>query len=174
MPEPTGEFAHLAEAEPAHDEHGAAEGHAAGGHAAEGLAAVEHGANHEALELTLMGVSSGIAFLGIGFAAFVWLRRRDLAASAARSLAPVHRTLLKKYYVDEIYDAVIVRPIHAFSRDGLWRMDAGLVDGAVNGVAAIVAHSASALRRLQTGSVRAYAGSVLVGVVLLLGYYFWR
>ena len=169
IPEPTGERAYLAEAEPAHDEHGAAEGHAA-----EGLAAVEHGADHEALELTLMGVSSGIAFLGIGFAAFVWLRRRDLADAAARSLAPVHRTLLKKYYVDEIYDAVIVRPIYAFSRDGLWRMDAGLVDGAVNGVASIVAHSATALRRLQTGSVRAYAGSVLVGVVLLLGYYFWR
>ena len=169
IPEPTGEFAHLAEADAAHGEHGAAEGHAsAGEHGA------SHGADHEALELTLMGVSSGIAFLGIGFAAFVWLRRRDLAASAARSLGPVHRTLLKKYYVDEIYDAVIVRPIHAFSRDGLWRMDAGLVDGAVNGVAAIVAHSASALRRLQTGSVRAYAGSLLVGVVLLLGYYFWR
>ena len=164
IPEPTGEFAHLAEAEPAHDERSAAEGHAA----------AEHGEDHEALELTLMGVSSGIAFLGIGCAAFVWLRRRDLAASAARSLAPVHRTLLEKYYVDEIYDAVIVRPIHAFSRDGLWRMDAGLVDGAVNGMASIVAHSASALRRLQTGSVRAYAGSVLVGVVLLLGYYFWR
>ena len=169
IPEPTGEFAHLAEADAAHGEHGAAEGHAsAGEHGA------SHGADHEALELTLMGVSSGIAFLGIGFAAFVWLRRRDLAASAARSLAPVHQTLLKKYYVDEFYNAVIVRPIHVFSRDGLWRMDAGLVDGAVNGVASIVAHSASALRRLQTGSVRAYAGSVLVGVVLLLGYYFWR
>ena len=168
IPEPTGEFAHLAEADAAHGEHGAAEGHAAAEHSA------GHEADHEALEVTLMAVSSGIAFLGIGFAAFVWLRRRDVADAAARSLAPVHQTLLKKYYVDEIYDAVIVRPIHVFSRDGLWRMDAGLVDGAVNGVASIVAHSASALRRLQTGSVRAYAGSVLVGVVLLLGYYFWR
>ena len=173
VPEPTGEFAHLAEAEPAHAEHGAAGGHAtAGEHGADHDAGPD--ADHDALELTLMGVSSGIAFLGIGFAAFVWLHRRDLADAAARSLAPVHQTLLKKYYVDEIYDAVIVRPIHAFSRDGLWRMDAGIVDGAVNGVASIVAHCATALRRLQTGSVRAYAGSLLVGVVLLLGYYFWR
>ncbi|MEQ1898807.1 MAG: NADH-quinone oxidoreductase subunit L [Vicinamibacterales bacterium] len=164
IPEATGEFAPPPGSEPEHvEDHAGAADHAAG-----------HDADHEALELTLMGVSSGIAFLGIGFAAFVWLRRRDLADSAARSLAPVHRTLLKKYYVDEIYDAVIVRPIHAFSRDGLWRMDTGIVDGAVNGVASIVAHCATALRRLQTGSVRAYAGSVLVGVVLLLGYYFWR
>ncbi len=93
-----------------------------------------------------MGVSSGIAFLGIGCAAFVWLRRRDLAASAARSLAPVHRTLLNKYYVDEIYDAVIVRPVQAFSRDGLWRMDAGLVDGA-GSVADVHARVVEALDR---------------------------
>jgi len=162
MPEPTGEFAHMAEAE-AHGEHGAAAGHESG-----------HSAEHEALELTLMGVSSGIALLGIGFAAFVWLRRRDIADGAARSLAPIHRTLLNKYYVDEIYDAVIVKPIHALSRDGLWKADATIVDGAVNGVASIVSSLAGVMRQIQTGSVRAYAGSLFVGVVLLLGYYFWR
>jgi NADH-quinone oxidoreductase subunit L len=76
--------------------------------------------------------------------------------------------------VDEIYDAVIVRPIHALSRDGLWKADAKVVDGAVNGMASIVSSLAGVLRQLQSGSVRAYAGSLFVGVVLLLGYYFWR
>jgi len=161
LPEMTGEFAHMAEAE-AHP------GAEANGH--DGA----HAADHEALELTLMGVSSAIALTGIGLAAFVWLRRRDIADRAARSLAPLHRLLLNKYYVDEVYEAVIVKPIHALSRDGLWKADAAIVDGAVNGVASIVASLAGLLRQLQTGNVRAYAGSLFVGVVLLLGYYFWR
>ena len=140
-------------------------------------AAAAEAATHEeeVLELTLMGASSGIAILGIAIATFIWLRRRQIADSMARSFAPVYRLLLNKYYVDEVYDATIVQPIHVVSREGLWRgFDVRVVDGAVNGAGAIVAASASALRRLQTGSVRAYAGSLFVGVIVVLGYYLWR
>jgi NADH-quinone oxidoreductase subunit L len=49
-----------------------------------------------------------------------------------------------------------------------------VVDGAVNGTGALVAAGSTVLRRLQTGSVRAYAGSMFVGVVVILGYYLWR
>jgi len=49
-----------------------------------------------------------------------------------------------------------------------------VIDGAVNGAAAIVSASAAALRRLQSGSVREYAESIFVGVLLILGYYLWR
>jgi NADH-quinone oxidoreductase subunit L len=130
---------------------------------------------HAALELTLMAVSSGIALLGIGIAAFIWLKRRDIADSVARRYAGVHRLLLNKYYVDEMYDAAVVRPIRIGSREGLWRgLDVRVVDGAVNGTGALVAAGSSALRRLQTGSVRAYAGSMFIGVVVILGYYLWR
>ena len=142
-----------------------------------GEAAAEEAATHEeeVLELTLMGVSIGIAAVGIAIATFIWLRRRELAASMARRFAPIHRLLLNKYYVDEIYDATIVQPIHVVSREGLWRgFDVRVVDGAVNGAGAIVAASAAALRRLQTGSVRTYAGSLFVGVIVVLGYYLWR
>jgi NADH-quinone oxidoreductase subunit L len=77
----------------------------------------------------------------------------------------VYRTLLNKYYVDELYDATIVQPIKAASTEGLWRwFDVRVIDGAVNGTASIVDGSAAVLRRLQTGSVRAYAGSLFVGV----------
>ena len=82
--------------------------------------------------------------------------------------------MLNKYYVDEIYDAAVVQPIHAVSREGLWRgFDVKVIDGAVNGAAAIVDSSATLLRRLQTGSVRHYAGSLFVGVVAILAYYLW-
>jgi NADH-quinone oxidoreductase subunit L len=128
-----------------------------------------------ALERTLMGVSSAIALLGIGIAAFIWLKRRDIAATMARSYGGVHRLLLNKYYVDEAYDAAIVHPIRAGSQDVLWRrFDVRLVDGAVNGTGTIVAAGSGILRRLQTGSVRAYAGSMFLGVVAILGYYLWR
>ena len=148
---------------------------AAGETAADGELAAGGDAEAIALERTLMAVSSGIAFLGIAIASFIWLKRRDLAAALARSFAPIHRLLLNKYYVDELYDATVVQPIKVVSREGLWRrFDVLVIDGAVNGTAAVVAGSAATLRRLQTGSVRAYAGSLFIGVVLILGYYLWR
>jgi len=83
--------------------------------------------------------------------------------------------LLNKCYVDELDDATIVQPIKAVSTQGLWRwFDVRVIDGAVNGTASIVDGSAGVLRRLQSGSVRAYAGSLFVGVVVILGYYLWR
>jgi NADH-quinone oxidoreductase subunit L len=146
------------------------------GAAAEGEAAVSEEAHaEEQLELTLMGVSSGIAFLGIGIAAFIWIKSRSIADGAARGLAPIYNLLLNKYYVDEIYDATVVQPIKVISQEGLWRgFDVKVIDGVVNGTASVVAALAAALRRLQTGSVRAYAGSLFVGVVVVLGYYLWR
>ena len=83
--------------------------------------------------------------------------------------------LLNKYYVDEIYDAAVVQPIHIISEDGLWKgVDAGVIDRAVNGVGRAVGGSGEVLRRVQTGSVRTYAASLFFGVVLILGYYLWR
>ena len=58
-----------------------------------------------------MGVSSGIAILGIAIAPFIWWRRREIADAMARTFAPMYRLLLNKYYVDELYDATIVQPI---------------------------------------------------------------
>ena len=146
-------------------------GAAVEGTATEGEAAVE---SHEALETTLMAISTVIALVGIWFAWQVWIKRRSIADNAAREFAPLYRLLLNKYYVDEIYDATIVQPIHMASQEGLWRgFDVKVIDGAVNGTATIVNGGAMLLRRLQTGSVRTYAGSLFVGVVMILGYYLW-
>jgi NADH-quinone oxidoreductase subunit L len=139
-------------------------------------AATEAEAHEEVvLELTLMAVSSAIAVGGLALAWFVWARRRELADVVAARARPIYTLLLNKYYVDEIYDATVVNPIRVASEQALWRgVDVRLIDGAVNGAGAIVASAAAALRRLQTGSVRAYAGSLLIGAVLVLGYYLWR
>jgi NADH-quinone oxidoreductase subunit L len=127
------------------------------------------------LELSLMVVSSIVALVGIALAAFIWLKRREIADRIAAAFPGVYRLLLNKYYVDEVYDATLVQPIRIVSQEGLWRgVDVHIIDGAVNGTASIIDGSSSLLRRLQSGSVRAYAGSLFIGVVLILGYYLWR
>jgi NADH-quinone oxidoreductase subunit L len=126
-------------------------------------------------EITLMVVSSAVALGGIGLAFYFFLRNRRAADEAAQRFAGVHRLLANKYYVDEVYDAAIVQPIRIVSEEGLWRgVDVRVIDGAVNGVGEAIGGASELLRRLQTGSVRAYAASLFLGVVLILGYYLWR
>ena len=131
---------------------------------------VEHG-----LEWTLMLASTTVAIVGIGIAAYFFLNNRRAAAALADRFSGVRTLLLNKYYVDEIYDATVVQPIRIVSEEALWKVvDIKLIDGAVNGVGQTVAGSSDRVRRLQTGSVRAYAASVFFGVVMILGYYLWR
>jgi NADH-quinone oxidoreductase subunit L len=126
-------------------------------------------------EAALMGVSILVALAGIGIAWYFFISSPSAADSIASSAAPVHTLLLNKYYVDEAYDAAIVQPVVNISRGGLWKIvDAEVIDGAVNGTGSFVNASATALRRLQTGSVRVYAASLMVGVVLVLAFYVWR
>ena len=126
-------------------------------------------------ELALMGVSVAAALAGIGLATFVYLKRPALADALADRLSGPYRWLVHKYYVDEFYDAVVVQPIKRVSTLFLWRgVDAGLIDGTVNSVGFAVRGSSAVLRRLQTGSVRAYAMSLLIGVVAIVGYFLWR
>ncbi|MFA5908093.1 MAG: NADH-quinone oxidoreductase subunit L [Vicinamibacterales bacterium] len=131
--------------------------------------------DHTGLELSLMGVSSLIAFAGIGLATFLWLKRKDIPAQMATQFSGVHKLLLNKYYVDEIYDATIVQPIKVVSQEGLWRgFDVKVVDGAVNGAGYFVSGVSIVLRLLQNGSVKTYAASIFAGAVAILAFYLWR
>jgi NADH-quinone oxidoreductase subunit L len=124
------------------------------------------------VELTLMGVSTALALLGIGIAAYFFLFNRALADSVASSFAAVHRTLLNKYWIDELYDAAVVQPLKWASDHVLWKViDVWIIDGIVNGVGVFVRGSAALIRMAQTGSIRTYAASLVLGVVLVLGYY---
>ena len=124
---------------------------------------------------TLMVVSSAVAFAGIGIAWWFFLKNRAAAAAVAERFSGLYRLLTNKYYVDEIYNATLVEPIHIISEHGLWKgVDVRGIDGAVNGTGEIVRLSGRLLRLAQTGSVRAYAASLFLGVVAILGYYLWR
>ena len=158
--------AHAVPGEGAAETRGAAETPAASAEGAE---------SHDSTELMLMGISTGIALAGIGIATYFWLRNRRAADAMAERFRPVYGLLLNKYYVDEIYNALFVQPIKLLSTKGLWRgADAGLIDGAVNGVGLAVRGTSTVLRRVQTGSVRTYAAGIFVGAVLIVGYYLVR
>ena len=125
-------------------------------------------------ELALMVLSSAIALGGIALAWYYFVSNRRAAETLARKAAGLRTILVHKYYVDEIYDHAIVQPIKSLSQQVLWqRVDLGVIDGAVNGVGEAVRGLAAELRRLQTGSVRTYGASLLLGVVVVLGYFFW-
>jgi NADH-quinone oxidoreductase subunit L len=145
---------------PASDRDVEASGHGAGGGAA--------------LEGALMAVSTAVAFAGIGLAWFFFVKRRDLADQLADRFPGLHRLLLRKYYVDEIYDAGIVQPVKIVSEQALWKgIDIGVIDGAVNGAGLTVRSASAWLRLVQTGSIRAYAASLMLGALVIIGYMLW-
>ncbi len=108
-------------------------------------------------------ISSALALLGLAFG-LSFFRRNPLWR------AP--KLLEEKYRVDEFYDATIVAPVENLSRYGLWKVvDVKIIDGIVNGVARLFAALASALRYTQTGFARNYAAVILLGAIIVIGYF---
>ncbi len=123
------------------------------------------------MEYLLMATSVVVAFLGISLAYFFYVRSPQAAERLRQNF--LYTLLLNKYYVDEIYQALIVSPIVAGSRWVWERFDLGIIDGAVNGSARLVEKLALRGRQLQTGYVRQYAMAVVMGVVIILAYLVW-
>ncbi len=155
----------LAEAGAAHPHAAAASG---GGH--DGPRAHAH---DTALEWRLMLLSVAIALCGLGLGYWLYARRADLV-ERLRGLAGgrPHRVLANKYYVDELYEATLLKPGYALSQRVLFRwLDAGLIDGLlVNGSALVVAVAGAILRLFQNGLVRFYAWSIALGATIFVVY----
>jgi NADH-quinone oxidoreductase subunit L len=118
---------------------------------------------------TLAWISAGVGVAGILLAYLFYVVKRGLADSFAKAMHGFYTLVLNKYYVDEFYNAVVVRPLVAISRTVLWRgVDAGLIDGTVNGVGARARGIGSILRLLQSGNIRTYAAWVVLGSILVL------
>jgi NADH-quinone oxidoreductase subunit L len=123
-------------------------------------AALSHG-----LETTLMAVSVLFGLLGIALAWWIYVRRPATVGEPG----PFARLIAHKYYIDEIYAAVIVRPLLVISTKVLWRVvDVGMIDGSVNGVGRRSVGAGDLLRRLQSGNIRSYAGWVVLGAILVI------
>jgi NADH-quinone oxidoreductase subunit L len=110
-----------------------------------------------------------VGFIGIGIAYWFYVLSPKLPESLASGLGGLYKLILNKYYVDEVYDATVVKPLIAGSRTVLWRgIDAGLIDGIVNGVGQRSRGVGNILRLLQSGNIRNYAAWVVFGSVILL------
>ena len=80
------------------------------------------------------------------------------------------RLLENKYYVDEIYDAALIRPIEAGSREGLWKIfDMGVIDGILHSIGELFTEAGRLGRYLQAGFVRGYTAIILFGALILIG-----
>jgi NADH-quinone oxidoreductase subunit L len=127
----------------------------------------EHGGG---LALALLVLSAAVAVAGVALAWLVYGRGDVRPGSIGVPRNALHRILLNKYYVDEIYDALIVNPIYRLSQWCARVFDLGVIDGAVNGAGRSVTAWARGLRRLQTGFVMNYALTMLVGAVAIVAY----
>jgi NADH-quinone oxidoreductase subunit L len=120
--------------------------------------------------MTPMIISASCGVIGIFIAWFLYLGRPAMAESLKNAAGPLYSVVYNKYYVDEFYQAVIVRPLEAVSRSVLWRgVDENLIDsGLVNGLGRSVRGWGSLLRYFQSGSIRNYATWVFAGALLII------
>ncbi len=127
--------------------------------------AIEHVTAERVFSLLAVGVGA----LGIMAAYYFYVVRPEIPPALAERLGALYQVVLNKYYVDEIYQAAVVRPVVATSTSLLWRaMDVGVIDGAANGLAYGARRLGGALRRWQSGNIRSYAGWVLLGAVAVI------
>jgi len=92
-----------------------------------------------------------------------------MADSLAATFKAPYTWIYNKWYVDEIYDATVIKPVVGGSRLVLWKgVDAGVIDGGVNGIGSRARNVGDILRRMQSGNVRSYATWVLLGSVVLI------
>ena len=125
---------------------------------------------HGSTELFLVGGAVLVGVVGLVLGYRVTLARRIPTAREAPEDTGLARLLNRKYYVDELYDAALVRPLVRFSRSVLWKgVDQGIIDGAaVNGSARLSRGLGWLGSRLQTGQVGVYVVLFLVGALWIL------
>lgn len=117
----------------------------------------------------LVFISVGAGAAGMALAYLMYVTSPGIPDSIANALGGVYKLVYNKYFVDELYDVAIVSPLVGGSRSILWRVvDAGLIDGIVNGVGTLSKTAGGMLRMLQSGNIRSYAAWVTVGSVAVL------
>ena len=117
----------------------------------------------------LMVVSTCAGLLGIFLAWLMYVAKPALADGVASRLKGLHTLVYNKYFVDEIYDAAVINPLVRISRGALWKtVDAGLIDGAANGIGSRAQGLGGALRLIQSGNIRSYATWIVFGSLLVI------
>ncbi len=131
-------------------------------------------AGKSTLEYLLMVVSVGVAGLGWFLAYLLYSRRPQLPARIADSLGGLYRAAANKYYIDELYAVLFVKPLIDGSTTILWHgVDQGVIDAAVNDSADAARHVSDRARHMQSGNLRSYAGWIAAGAAVVIAYMVW-
>jgi NADH-quinone oxidoreductase subunit L len=124
------------------------------------------GGESKSTEYALMALSVLIAIIGIGIG-WTWFNKNPLWQPP--------QLLEEKYRVDELYDATIIQPVKKGSTSVLWKfIDVKIIDGFVNGAGSAAKQIGGVLRYLQSGYARGYVALVVLGAILIIGYFILR
>ncbi len=135
----------------------------------EAVEAASHG-----MELLLMAVSVTVAILGFLLAYILYVSKPYLPQKIAASLGSFYDAVLNKYYVDEIYAKLFVKPLVDGSTSILWQgVDRKVIDDTVNNAADGARHVSDEVRQMQSGNLRSYAGWIAAGAAVVIAYMIW-
>jgi len=128
----------------------------------------------EANALGLSAIASASGLVGIALAYLFYIQRPELPDALARGMSDLYDLLLNKWYVDELYDAIVTKPLFWGSDNLLNRLaDRFVIDGAVNGAGLTVESVGEVARRAETGNVQHYALAYLIGAIGVAAYYLY-
>ena len=131
-------------------------------------------ATNRTLEYLLMAVSISVALLGWLLAYLLYSRLPQLPARIAQGLGGLYQAVAHKYYIDELYAILFVKPVLDGSTTILWHdIDQGVIDATVNNSADAARHASDNARHMQSGNLRSYAGWVAAGGAVVIAYMVW-
>lgn len=126
-----------------------------------------HGAHAD--EWKVMGISVIAGFSGIGLAALFYLIKTDIPVKLAQQFSAIHKVLFNKYYVDELYSFIIVRPALWIAKNILVDItDTRIIEAIVNGVPKSIGIFSQQLRKIQTGLLQHYAAIMAAGFLIII------
>jgi NADH-quinone oxidoreductase subunit L len=136
-------------------------------------AAESQGANR-GTELLLMGLSVAVAVAGWLSAYVLYYQRPELPERIATALNGFYEAVVNKYYVDQFYSRLFVKPLIDGSTRILWQgVDRKVIDDTVNNAADGVRHVSDEVRHMQSGNLRSYAGWIAAGSAAVIAYMVW-
>jgi len=123
---------------------------------------------HHDTEWTLMGLAVAGAVAVIYFAHMMYNKSKVLPAEKEEQLKPWQRLIYNKYWIDELYDAIVRKPLDLISEIFHKFLDIAMIDGIVNGVGVAVKGIGSGVRLLQQGNIGFYVVSMVLGAAFIL------
>jgi NADH-quinone oxidoreductase subunit L len=125
-------------------------------------------------ELVFTGISVAAALLGFGLAWTLYYRNPQLPERVATDLDGLYDAVVHKYYIDELYGEVFVKPLVEGSTRILWQgVDQSFIDGTVNNSADAARHVSDEARHMQSGNLRSYAGWIAAGSAVIIAFMIW-